>query len=297
MYGAISGVKAQPINKWTEFKLILKQLENPNAKNIYETCIVDTVDIAYDLCERYVCQREGVDKIADIPWGAGYKMVRQEFFDSLRKIAMLDFGLVMISHSLERTTEKDGETIIKTISTLNDRAKDIVFGMSDIIGYSRIEPDEETGKHKMVLYLRETLYFEAGSRFKYMSDVIDFTYDNLVNAIADAIQQEEKETGIETVEKRESLYKETVYDFDAVNTSIKEAIKSLTGELQQPAEVITEIVERHLGKGRKVKDCAKEQVDIMVLILDDLKGLEQSLIGSEEPMPVEAAPKNNKNKK
>ena len=54
-YNAIPGVMAQPINKWSEFKQVLKQLDSEDAHKVYKNVVVDTVDIAYDLCEKYIC--------------------------------------------------------------------------------------------------------------------------------------------------------------------------------------------------------------------------------------------------
>lgn len=67
---------AQPINSWSEFKKFLRQLKNEQVKARYETIILDTADIAYDYCEKYICantQRPdgsiGVDSIGDIGYG------------------------------------------------------------------------------------------------------------------------------------------------------------------------------------------------------------------------------------
>ena len=56
-YLAIGGVKPQPINKWSEFKQVLKQLKDPKAHELYSNIIIDTADIAYDLCEKYICNQ------------------------------------------------------------------------------------------------------------------------------------------------------------------------------------------------------------------------------------------------
>ena len=75
-YNAIPGAMAQPINSWAEFRQVLKQLKDPEVKVQYETVIVDTTDIAYALCEKYVCDNAkrpdggfGVDNVAEIPYG------------------------------------------------------------------------------------------------------------------------------------------------------------------------------------------------------------------------------------
>ena len=70
---------AQPINTWSEFRKVLKMLKDPAVKEKFETIIIDTADIAYDYCEKYVCANAGVDTIGDIGYGKGYTMVANEF--------------------------------------------------------------------------------------------------------------------------------------------------------------------------------------------------------------------------
>lgn len=119
-YSAIPGVMAQPINSWSDFRKVLRQLKDPAVKERFETIIVDTADIAYDYCEKYICANAprtkeqgggfGVDSIADIPFGKGYGMVAKEFDECLRAIVQLDYGLVLISHAVDKTfTDETGK--------------------------------------------------------------------------------------------------------------------------------------------------------------------------------------------
>ena len=85
-YNALPGVMAQPISSWSDFRKVLKQLNNDAAKTMYETIIIDTADIAYDLCEKYICANAkrpdggfGVDAIGDVPYGKGYTLLSKEF--------------------------------------------------------------------------------------------------------------------------------------------------------------------------------------------------------------------------
>lgn len=68
-YNAIGGVRAVDITKWADWKMVLRQLEKPEAQKMYETIIIDTISIAWDYCEQYICAQNGVQKINDIPWG------------------------------------------------------------------------------------------------------------------------------------------------------------------------------------------------------------------------------------
>jgi hypothetical protein len=68
-YSAIPGAMAQPINSWSEFRKVLRQLKEPEVQAKFETIVIDTADIAYDYCEKYICANAGVDTIGDIGYG------------------------------------------------------------------------------------------------------------------------------------------------------------------------------------------------------------------------------------
>ena len=56
-YNAISGIKPVDITKWADFRQVLRQLEKPEARQIYDTVTIDTVGIAWEMCEQFVCAR------------------------------------------------------------------------------------------------------------------------------------------------------------------------------------------------------------------------------------------------
>ncbi len=68
-YHAIGGITALPILKWTDFRNVIKELKDPRAHELYDTVTVDTISILADLCEKYICAREGVEKINLVPYG------------------------------------------------------------------------------------------------------------------------------------------------------------------------------------------------------------------------------------
>lgn len=278
-YLAIPGIMAQPINKWSEFKQVLKQLKDDKAHEQFDNIIVDTTDICYDLCEKYICNQEGVDTINQIPYGGGYAKASKEFDEALRSIPQMGYGLVMISHSQDKTfKDENGEEYNQIVPTLANRPRLIVDRMSDIIGYAH-PVQEEDGSTHTVLYMRGTPRFIAGSRFKYTPDKIEFTYDNLVNAISDAIdKQAAEDDGKFITDKRTDAYNvEPERDF----ASMMEEFKDLTHKIQANvdkeefkskwAPKIISITDKYLGKGKKVADCTEAQVEQLELILIDLK--------------------------
>lgn len=291
-YNAIPGAMAQPINSWSEFKKVLRQLKDPEVHKQFETIIIDTADVAYDYCVKYVCDNApradggfGVDSVSDIPYGKGYGMVSKEFDDNLRSIVQMDYGLVMISHSIDKTfTDEQGKEFNRIVPTLDRRAKNIVSRMVDIYGYAR-GITEADGTNVTKLFLRGTPRFEAGSRFKYTPDYIDFSYQNLVEAVSEAIDKQMAEDGKEYfTDKKQNLYIDTSkeLDFDELMNEFNDIIQGIIGtasdeEMQtywQPR--ITSITDKHLGRGHKVGNMSREQTEALSLIVEDMKDLVKS---------------------
>ena len=278
-YNALAGVMAQPINSWAEFIKVMKQLKDDKVKEKFSTIIIDTADIAYEYCEKYVCANNGVDTVGDIPYGKGYSLVEKEFDEKLRGIVQLGYGIVLISHATDKVfTDEAGKEYNKIVSTLDKRGNRIVARMADIIGYSRSVTNAE-GNDKTLLFMRGTQRFEAGSRFKYTPDYIEFTYENLVNAIVDAIDKQAKEDGEELfTNERENNYIDTssTLDFDKLMEEFQSMIKKFSESDKMEdfyAPRITQIIEKYLGKGKKVGDMNRDQAEQLVLIIDDLKTL------------------------
>ena len=279
-YNALAGVMAQPINSWAEFIKVQRQLKDDKVKERFSTIIIDTADIAYSYCEKYICANNGVDTVADIGYGKGYALVGNEFDEKLRSIVQMGYGIVLISHATDKVfKDESGQEYNKIVPTLDKRSNNIVARMADIIGYSRTVTDAE-GNDKTLLFMRGTQRFEAGSRFKYTPNYIEFNYENLVNAIADAIDKQAQEDGTELfTNERENNYIDTssTLDFDALMTEFNSYISKFSEDEEKMgsyyAPRITQIIDKYLGKGKKVNDMSRDQVEQLVLIIDDLKTL------------------------
>lgn len=63
------GAMVQKVTSWSDFKIILRQLESSEVKEKFDVIGIDTVGIAYNLCEQFICAQNGVQKIGDIPYG------------------------------------------------------------------------------------------------------------------------------------------------------------------------------------------------------------------------------------
>ena len=278
-YSTIGGVLAQPINSWSEFKKLFVEFKDPAVKERYQTIVIDTADIAYSYCEKYICTRESDAKhyyqnVADIPYGKGYSMAMDEFDECIRKILQLGYGLVIISHDQDKTMKNEnGEEYNQIIPTLDKRARLVCERTCDIIGYCR-EVEDQEGHKTVRMFMRETSRYVAGSRFKYTPDSIELSYDNLVKAIADAIDEQERVSKGTTTNSFNNLHTDDIeYDFPALMKEVQQTVGALMSGHPEMEHKIVSIVDKHLGKGKKVSDCTPDQAALVDLILYDLKHL------------------------
>ena len=211
-YNALPGVMAKPMATWRDMKTTLKELEDEQVKAVFKNIIIDTVDLAYNAAKKYVCNQNEVNDITDIGYGKGYNLVMKEFDEAIRAILRMGYGCILISHSTDKTfKDAQGKEYNQIVPTIENRGRLVCERTCDIIGYSRTVENGE-GQKETRLFLRETPRFVAGSRFKYMPDNIIFSYENLVNAIHDAIDKEAQEhvlgrRGQVRVEKTETLHR------------------------------------------------------------------------------------------
>lgn len=277
-YNAIDGIYAQPVQKWSDFKLLLRQLEQPAAKEKFDTVTIDTVSIAYDLCEQFVCAQNSVQKISDIPWGQGYMQVKSEFEASLRRITMMGYGLILIAHQEIRKETVDGDDIEFYSPALNKRCYEICNRLVDVIGYIAVEWDNE-GNSERWLYTRQTPRVVAGSRYKYLQPKIKFGYQELVDAIGQAIDASAEKDGAVVVEKHEEVVEEQ-FDYNALRAEAQELWMKMVGSgdnaNEEMAKRIMKRVEMIFGHPMKISEISEDQVDLLQLVVLDMRDLAKS---------------------
>lgn len=67
-YNALPGVMIQDITSWGEMKQVVRELKKPEVKAVYKSIIIDTVDVAADACQKYICNQLGIENIGDGGW-------------------------------------------------------------------------------------------------------------------------------------------------------------------------------------------------------------------------------------
>jgi hypothetical protein len=273
-YNALPGVIAQDITTWGEMKQIMRELKKPEVKERYKSIIVDTADIAADLCQKYICNQLGIENIGDGGWTTnGWAKYKKEFEDVFRSLAQLGYAVVFISHDKEKTiTPQNAKEYQQIGSSMQSSALSIIENMCDIIGYAH--PKVTENGSRMVLTLRSPdNSVRCGCRFKYIEPEIDFTYDALTKALNDAIDKEANETNnqyVTTERQSAPILKE--YDFDALMGEFKEIVGGLM-ERDSATNMpkITQIIDKYLGKGKKISEATRDQAELVYLIVNEIK--------------------------
>lgn len=271
-YHALPGVIAQDITSWSEMKQAYRELKKPEVMEHFHAVIVDTIDIAADKCQKYICTQNGIEDLGDLGYGKGWTKFKNEFNEVFRGLTQLGYAVFFIGHDKEVTIKgDDGKDKVIIRPALSSSVRTVIAGMADIYGYAH----QVYKDHPSVLTLRCTDgSIECGCRFKYIEDEIQTNYHELVRTIQEAIDKEAKETGGQFVTDEKIVTPlAPTYDFDALKELFREYVGELMSANQSNATKITGIVEKYLGKGKKVSDCSSEQAEQVDLIVQDLAHL------------------------
>ncbi len=267
-YNTLPGVMAQDITSWGEMKQVFRELKKPEVKNMYQSVIVDTIDIAADMCQKYICDQNGITALGELGFGKGWTFFKNQFSQVFRGLTQLGYAVVFIGHDKEVIDDAGNRTIRPALS---NSTRAIITGMADIIGYAHQSKDYA----QSVLTIRcQDDSIECGGRFKYIKNEFPMSYDNLVRELREAIEKEaaEHDNKFITDEKNVAIVREE-YDFDTLMKEFKGLCEALMDEDESNGPKITATVEHYLGKGKKASEITPYQAEFLALINEDLRNL------------------------
>ena len=127
-------------------------------KNKYQSVAIDTVDEAWLLCTKYICNQNGLEKLGDMPFGGAYDLAKKEFAGTFRDLVYNGYGLIFISHSTEKTYKNDkGQEYTKIVPALQTRPFDVINKMVDLIAYILLSQDINISSLKLSLAMMPLL--------------------------------------------------------------------------------------------------------------------------------------------
>lgn len=263
-YKAIPGVMAQPINSWSDFLIAVSQLRKPEAKQMFKTIAIDTLDELVFLATEYVLQQNGVSDLSEIPYGKGYNQLEDVLRKPFRQIVE-SYGLILLAHDTSKQDEDDDKLKYATLN-FNKKVKRVVVGLLDLLVYVEMK----RGAEERIMHFQPSELWEAKTRFEHIVPSAVFSYDNLVKAVADAVD------GIATKESRESFQATgsqlpTQAEFERFLKEVNDTAMGIIEKTDKVDEVQL-IISKHLN-GRKLGQAKLDDYYLLKNIMQELKGL------------------------
>ena len=278
------------INSYPEYLKIMRMLKDDRLKEKYDAVCIDTLGRVEDFIREYVLNKLNIDDLGDLPYGAAYGEFNKELERSLRLIEHSGYTPVFIAHSKseirqvlvehasedERSSDTakvvrnkaDGKEYVeytKQVPDLREKYYNMVNRIVDNVLYLDSTVDGNGKEHRRIFY-RDTPHHVAGASFKNMPEWTEQSAKAYEKAMEDAINSIDNDN-LEEGSREQSQGVE--YNFDEL---MKETA-TLGKQLQEngKADMLKQIVEEVLGKGKKVKDLEPSQVEVLSALVDRLK--------------------------
>lgn len=189
-------VFAKSIERWETAMEVVDALYAADGDYPYKTLVIDTIDMAYNLCSDFVCRKLGIPHPSDAPYGKGWGAVKSELIRFLNAVGNLPMGAILISHAKVLENTENGVVSYKATTTLSDSVHTVVTGFVDMIAYAQIAPVAmKSGEAKMrhCLCLHPTAQYDAGCRIdavqKHMQGVMPLEWSKLESAYTAAVSK------------------------------------------------------------------------------------------------------------
>src|SRR5574344_2741324 len=93
------------------FVEVLREIEE--GKHSFETIVIDLIDDIKTLLEEFVCDKYGVENLADAPFGKAFSDVKSIWKRLMIRLTQLPYTVIFISHIIQVTDEYDKNVTIE----------------------------------------------------------------------------------------------------------------------------------------------------------------------------------------
>ena len=287
----IDGVPYAPVTRWSDFKAIVKQFTNTatikKAKELYSTIIVDEVYASSIYAQDYVCATYGDGALTMADGDSKhnlYQLYEKEYFRQINLLVSAGYTVVFIAHS-----QTNSQTNFITPKG-DKRCMNPIIDKCDYVVYLKSNgTDVEGNVIKSSGFLAETKEFFARARIEYTPTYLkEFTAESLTSAIQEGIRKKREidNSTVTSFEEQQKLNTIEELDFNSLINNFNQIIENIPGSSDINgtteeglyfknywANKITQITEKHLGKGGRVSQCNENQVEAISLIVNELQEL------------------------
>lgn len=119
------------VKNWKQFKAYVDLVVEDE---FFKTIIVDPVDIAYDMCFDYSCNKMGIEHPGGIKdYGKSWSIIKKEFSAVMGTLMTCGKGVIFISHQkVSKIETRDGDEIDFKTNSMSGQASEIIVGDVDI---------------------------------------------------------------------------------------------------------------------------------------------------------------------
>lgn len=185
-------------------------------KHTYETVVLDVIDDIVVMIEQYICDREEVETLGDIPYGKGYAAFTNIFQSLVIELKSLPMNVIYISRN---ATKMEGQTEID-IPSLKEKHQNIVNGNCDLSIQCK-----KVGKN----YIRVA----KARRKDYMRDQVD---DKAILKLLDSITGVFGKSPKTTKKQQDEIVKEIQKKEDILQAAEEKPSESASKEVAEPKQ-------------------------------------------------------------
>ena len=297
----LAGANVIRLTSWVDYLTVMGQLRQPQAKDLYDVVIVDTVENLYNMLEKFVAAKHKESKVGERKdiWGADWTDLKNMWKNGLNMISEAGFVPCFIAHATEQMVQipasgvlqsdlegatvelktvkgEDGNTLEvyefqKYMPDLKDKVFAPINRMVDNILFANTTLDVSTGQEQRVIYLRDTLQWLAGSTFENIDPIIPLDADAYTKAVEKALSKVDKK---QTKESEERKVKQEL-DFDAIRKEVMAYGKAFNEA--KKIDVLNKISSDIFGIGNKMTEATEDQVELLAAALTQIKNKAQQL--------------------
>ena len=123
------------IDSWEKLMEVTDELLNNRQKySQYKYLVIDFIDAVFTMCITAVCEKLGVSHQSDSAYGKGTDTIDGYFKRWVTTLVASDYGIVFISHVVQKDVIVSGGTVTKTICSMPVRGRNILFPLVNVIG-------------------------------------------------------------------------------------------------------------------------------------------------------------------
>lgn len=288
---ALTGMVPVPIASWADFKSAVNQLCTKEARETFDTIVIDTYTNLILLLDKYLApklsakqskEKEELDFGSDADFGGGTKAMKNELGIQLQKLSNQGYLLLNIVHAEQKVDFKTQTPYVGT--SLSTSLYGVAEKFVDQIIFLRRDLDKK-GNETFNTFFNSKSGFGgfgisgAGGRFTPPVDSVPTSFENIKNALLQGIELAAERQGAEKVSNIVPAITiendpETMYDFPAMMAEFKVITTQMIEADSESTARIKAIVELELGSGKKVSSLTAKQAELLANILNKLKSLD-----------------------